>query len=82
MHKLNTLVHLHCNLVAFYKTGKNQVLIIVVDDTSNFHFDTISSSLGISIDGIEILDNMHAYNTCTYINVKFYTNSVKNMEAV
>ena len=27
--------------------------ILVVGDTSNFHFDTIPSSLGISIDGIE-----------------------------
>ena len=31
---------------------------LVVGDTSNFHFDTIPSSLGISIDGIE-------YNTDT-----------------
>ena len=29
------------------------VAIVVVGDTSNFHFDTIPSSLGISIDGIK-----------------------------
>ena len=26
-----------------------------------------------------ILDNTQVHNTCAYINVKFYTNSVKNV---
>ena len=30
-----------------------QLYIVVVGDTSNFHFDTILSGLGIGIDGIE-----------------------------
>ena len=31
---------------------------------------------------IPILDNVYAHNTRTYINVQFYTNSVKNVEAL
>ena len=31
---------------------------------------------------ILILDNAHPHNTHDYINVKFYTNSVKNVEAL
>ena len=46
---------------------------------SNFYSNTIPSSLGISIEYIPILDNSHAYNTCTYINVKI---SVKNVKAL
>ena len=63
-------------------TTPTMTMIIVVGDISNFHFDTIPSSLGISINGIEyvpILDNPHAYNTHAYINVKF---SVKNVKAL
>ena len=55
-------------------------------DTSNFHFSTIPSSLGISIDGIQyytdIFNNVYAHNTRAYINVQFYTNSVKNVETL
>ena len=54
----------------------------MVDNTSNFHFDTISSSLGISIHGMDydpILDNAHEL---MHVLVKFYTNSVKKSGSV
>ena len=38
-------------------------------NTSNFHFDMIPK-----------LDKANARNICAYINVKFYTNSVKNVK--
>ena len=57
------------------------VAIALVGD---FHFNTISSSLGISImisSTILIPDNAHVHNTtCGWINVQFYTNSVQNAE--
>ena len=41
------------------------VHVEVVGDTNNFHFHTILSSLGISINGIIlILDNAHVHNEC------------------
>ena len=49
--------------------------LLVVGDTSNFHFNMIPSSMGISIDDI-------TYDVPAYVNVKFYMNSVKNVEAI
>ena len=49
--------------------------LLVVGDTSNFHFNMIPSSMGISIDDI-------TYDVPAYVNVKFHMNSVKNVEAI
>ena len=52
LHKCNTIRYLF-------------VHVAVVGDTNNLHFDTILSSLGISINGIIlILNNAHVHNEC------------------
>ena len=44
---------MHYADISRYCTGGFIILVVVVAATSNFHFDTIPSSLGNSIDGIE-----------------------------
>ena len=59
----------------------------VVGDTSNYDlisipYQVVWESVSMVSSMISILDNAHAHNTHAYINVKFYINSVKNVEVL
>ena len=53
-----------------------EVIIILI------RYQVVGESVLMVSSMILIFDNVHAYNTHTYINVTFYTNSVKNVEVL